>query len=98
MKTKHLIVGTLALAAASCASGNRGAAPAGSASPLQALMAEEWAARMRDDPLLATQSDVHDYDHRLPSVAPATFESQGERDRRFQERLAHIDRGALGAR
>jgi len=59
-------------------------------------MAEEWAARMRDDPLLATQSDVHDYDHLLPSVTPATYEWMFQRDRRFQERLAHIDPAALG--
>ena len=64
---------------------------------LQTLIAEEWAARMRDDPLFATQSGVRIYDHLLPSVAPAVYERQLERDRVFRERLAQIDRAALGA-
>ena len=50
---------------------------------------------MRDDPLLATQSNVHDYDHLLPSVTPAAYDWQYQRDRRFEDRLTHIDRRSL---
>lgn len=98
MKTMHALLGSLVLAGASCASAGRGGTPHVSTDTLQALMAEEWTARMRDDPLLATQSDVHDYDHLLPSVTPAAYEEQSQRDRRFEERLRCIDRAALGAR
>jgi uncharacterized protein (DUF885 family) len=93
----QMLFGSLVLAGVSCATGRGGHAPAAPANPLQVLVAEEWAARMRDDPLLATQSNVHDYDHLLPSVTPAAHEWQHQRDRRFEERLAHIDRAALGA-
>jgi uncharacterized protein (DUF885 family) len=98
MKTMQLLLGSMVLASASCASGGRGRGTTPPGNPLQVLMAEEWTARMRDDPLQATQSDVHDYDHLLPSVTPATYEWQFQRDRRFQERLLHIDRGGLGAK
>jgi uncharacterized protein (DUF885 family) len=94
-KTRHVLFGSLMLAGASCAAGGAARGPALSTHPLHVLLAEEWAARMRDDPLLATQSNVHDYDHLLPSVTPAAYDWQHQRDRRFEERLAHIDRGAL---
>jgi uncharacterized protein (DUF885 family) len=90
----HVLLGSLVLAGASCAAGT-GKTPAPPANPLQLLLAEEWAARMRDDPLSATQSNVHDYDHLLPSVTPAAYDWQYQRDRRFEDRLAHIDRGGL---
>ena len=41
--------------------------------------------------------NVHDYDHLLPSVTPATYERQYQRDRQFDERLRQIDRPSLGA-
>ena len=90
MNTAQLLLGSLVLAGTSCLAANRGITPVATSSPLQALIAEEWAARMRDDPLLATQSDVHDYDHLLPSVAPGVYERQLQRDRDFQERLARL--------
>src|SRR5262245_8525160 len=63
---------------------------------LRQLLADEWAARMRDDPLAATQSAVRDYDDRLPAVAPADFTRRANQDREFQKRLAAIDRASLG--
>jgi uncharacterized protein (DUF885 family) len=62
---------------------------------LHQLFTEEWAARMRDEPLFATASDVHDYDDRLPAVTPADFDRRLQQDRGFQERLDKISRGAL---
>ncbi|HMI86301.1 MAG TPA: DUF885 domain-containing protein [Polyangiaceae bacterium] len=98
MKTVQRLLGALVLAASSCVSGTRAGAPAAPPNPLQVLMADEWAARLRDDPLLATQSDVHEYDHLLPSATRATYERQFERDRRFQDRLTQMDRALLSAR
>ena len=62
---------------------------------LRALIAEEWSDRMRDDPLYATQAGVRDYDDRLPSVTPADFARQDQRNQDYAHRLAAIDRKAL---
>lgn len=42
------------------------AAAAEPATALRQLIDDEWAARLRDDPLFATQSAVRDYDALLP--------------------------------
>ncbi len=65
------------------------------AAQLQQLFDDEWAARMREDPLFATQSGVRDYDDRLPSVAPADHDRRLSMDREFQRRLRAIDRARL---
>ena len=62
---------------------------------LHQLFTEEWAARMREEPLFATASDFHDYDDRLPAVTPADFDRRLQQDRGYQERLDKISRGAL---
>ena len=62
---------------------------------LHQLFADEWSTRLRDDPLFATASDVHDYDDRLPAVTPADFARRLEQDRGYQQRLAAIPRTAL---
>jgi uncharacterized protein (DUF885 family) len=75
------------------------AAPAPKSSPadqaLRALIDEEWADEMRDNPLYATQAGVHDYDDRLPSVTPADFARQDERNQHYLRRMATIDRKSL---
>ena len=62
---------------------------------LHQLFADEWSTRLRDDPLFATASDVHDYDDRLPAVTPADFARRLEQDRGYQQRLGAISRTAL---
>lgn len=62
---------------------------------LAALFQEERVVAWREDPLLATNEGVHDYDDRLPSVAPADFERRLANDRAFRARLAAIDRASL---
>ena len=62
---------------------------------LAALFTEERAVSWREDPLSATYDGVHDYDDRLPSVAPADFARRVASDEAFLARLSAIDRGAL---
>ena len=64
---------------------------------LRALLADEWATRMRDDPLYATQSGVRDYDNMLPAVTPADFGRRERQDAEYARRLAAIERAALSA-
>ncbi len=72
-------------------------ARAGAVEDLHALFADEWAARLADNPLLATRAGVHDYDDRLPQVAPADFARRLDRDRAFLARLRAIPRDRLPA-
>jgi uncharacterized protein (DUF885 family) len=62
---------------------------------LRVLLADEWASRLRDDPLYATQAGVRDYDDRLPSVTPEDYKRRDERNHDYARRLAAIDRAAL---
>jgi uncharacterized protein (DUF885 family) len=62
---------------------------------LRALIDEEWADEMRDNPLYATQAGVRDFDDRLPSVTPADHARQDERNQHYLRRLATIDRKSL---
>jgi uncharacterized protein (DUF885 family) len=64
---------------------------------LRVVLADEWASRLRDDPLYATQEGVRDYDDQLPRVAPADYKRREERDHEYARRLAAIDRAALSA-
>ena len=64
-----------ALLAAVVAAGSMQAAePAGASGAFRQLLDEDWEARLREDPLLATATGDHRYDDRLPSVAPADLE------------------------
>jgi uncharacterized protein (DUF885 family) len=63
---------------------------------LKALLAEAWDLRLEEDPLFATYVGEARYDDRLPAVAPADFERRAAFARRARERLAAIDRAALG--
>jgi uncharacterized protein (DUF885 family) len=62
---------------------------------LRQLLADEWAERLRADPLYATAVGIHEYDDRLPAVAPADFERERRQDEQFLKRLQAIARAAL---
>ena len=61
----------------------------------QRLLDEEWEARLREEPLLASSVGDHRYDDRLPSVAPADLERAVARRRATLDRLQAIDRAGL---
>lgn len=93
---QRLLVTGLALivtADAGFAAANETTSP--QAAELRNLFADEWVARMRDEPLFATQSGVNDYNDRLPSVAPADYSRRLKQDVEFQRRLEAIDRAKL---
>jgi len=71
------------------------AEPASASEQLHRLLDDEWSARMRDDPLFATQSGVRLYDDRLPVVTPASYDIRAKQDLEFARRLSGIDRKAL---
>jgi uncharacterized protein (DUF885 family) len=85
-------VALLNLVVAPSASGQAGPAADDS---LRVLIADEWASRMKDDPLYATQSGVRDYDDRLPAVAPGDYARRDQQDAEYGRRLAAISRAAL---
>jgi uncharacterized protein (DUF885 family) len=62
---------------------------------LHSLLDDEWSARLRDDPLFATQSGVRTFDDRLPIVTPAALAARAKQDQEFARRLGEIDRKAL---
>jgi uncharacterized protein (DUF885 family) len=78
-----------------CSVSVRAAAPPVASEQFHRLLDDEWSARLRDDPLFATQSGVRTYDDRLPVVTPAACETRAKQDREFARRLTEIDRGAL---
>src|SRR2546428_8125744 len=59
------------------------------------LLDEEWEARLREEPLLASSVGDHRYDDRLPSVAPADLQRAAGRRRTTLQRLQAIDRAGL---
>jgi uncharacterized protein (DUF885 family) len=61
------------------------------------LVDEEWEARLREQPLLATSIGDHRYDDRLPSAAPADLQRAADRRRSTLQRLETIDRAGLDA-
>src|SRR5437867_8763207 len=61
------------------------------------LLDEEWEARLREEPLLASATGDHRYDDRLPSVAPADLRRAAGRRRSTLQRLQAIDRAGLDA-
>jgi uncharacterized protein (DUF885 family) len=83
------------LVAGSDASAVAAPAPTGVGAQLRQLFADEWAQRLRDDPLYATAVGAHDYDDRLPAVTPADFERRQRQDQQFLQRLGAIPRAAL---
>ena len=71
------------------------AAVAAGGAELHRLLDEDWEARLRENPLLASQTGDHRYDDKLPSVAPADLERSAARERAVLARLKAIDRTGL---
>jgi len=59
------------------------------------LLADEWEARMRDNPLFATRCGDHRFNDRLPSVSVEAYQQRLSRARGFLARLKVMDRAAL---
>jgi uncharacterized protein (DUF885 family) len=85
------------LAAALAAGSMQAAEPARASGAFRQLLDEDWEARLREDPLLATSTGDHRYDDRLPSVAPADLERAAQRRRATLARLQAIARTSLAA-
>ena len=79
------ILAALGLAAAERDAGGR----------LHELFEREWEWRLEENPLLATDVGRHEYNDRLPSVAPEDRERRAEATRGFLEELEAIDRAGL---
>lgn len=59
------------------------------------LLAGDWEARLRFDPLFATSTGDHRFDHLLPRVRESDFDGWYEQLQTFQSRLDEIDRSRL---
>jgi len=59
------------------------------------LLSDEWEARMRDDPLFATECGDHRFNDRLPSVSIEAYEQRLSQARGFLGRLEALDRAVL---
>lgn len=64
---------------------------------LHALFDRAWEAQLKEDPMMATSVDRHEYDHRLPSITPADLQRQNARMKTDLADLAAIDRAKLPA-
>ena len=71
------------------------AAAVSASAELHRLLEEDWEARLREQPLLATSVGDHRYDDRLPSVTPADLQRSADRERATLQRLQAIDRAGL---
>ena len=67
------------------------------AQALDELFADEWSARLREDPLLATSMGVADHNARLPGVSFDDLERRKRQAGAFMDRLRRLDIDALGA-
>ena len=77
-----------------------GILPAGAQQPsaeqqLDALFADEWSTRLRENPLLATSMGVSDYNDRLPGASFDDIERRRRQAAAFMDRLGRIDIDAL---
>ncbi|MCH8929834.1 MAG: DUF885 domain-containing protein [Proteobacteria bacterium] len=66
-------------------------------SQLHAIIDEHWDYSLRENPLMATQAGVSDYNHLLPRVTVADRKRRLAAEREFLHRLQAIDAEALGA-
>ncbi|MXW72718.1 MAG: DUF885 domain-containing protein [Gammaproteobacteria bacterium] len=74
-----------------------GAQPVTAEQQLDELLAEEWAARLRENPLLATSMGVSDYNDRLPGVSVDDIERRKRKSAAYADRLNRIDVDLLPA-
>ncbi len=65
-------------------------------SRLQTIIDEHWAYSLSENPLMATQAGVSDYNHQLPRVTAADRDRRLATEREFLARLQAIDPEALG--
>src|SRR6185369_1943467 len=93
-----MIEAALVAAAVVAAGAMQAAPPARESSAFRELLDEDWEARLREDPLLATETGDHRYDDRLPSVAPADLAQAAARRRAVLARLQAIPRASLETR
>jgi uncharacterized protein (DUF885 family) len=82
------------VALAICRSTNGFAQDPGSV--VRSLADRHWAWSLHEDPLLATEAGIHDYDDRLGSVAPEALARRADSLRAFLAQLERVDRAALG--
>ncbi|MDE0129620.1 MAG: DUF885 domain-containing protein [Gammaproteobacteria bacterium] len=68
-----------------------GAQPATVEQQLDELFADEWATRLRENPLLATSMGVSDYNGRLPGVSIDDIERRRQQAAAFADRLNRIE-------
>ncbi len=66
------------------------------AATLHDIFEREWAVRLEESPLTATSVGVHDYNDRLPTVAPTDLERRDALWRGFLAEVDAIDRESLG--
>ena len=64
---------------------------------LHKLFDREWELRLQENPLRATAVGRHEWNDRLPSVAPVDQERRADRLRGFLKELERIDRSQLDA-
>ena len=62
---------------------------------LHQIFEDEWALRLREDPLFATSVGVHDFNDRLPDVSEAAEQRRTRFLEQLLARLDNIDRGRL---
>jgi uncharacterized protein (DUF885 family) len=90
-----MIEAALLAAAVAAGAAQTAVQTAATSASFHALLDEDWEARLREDPLLATSTGDHRYDDRLPSVAPADLERAAQRQRATLARLGDIARASL---
>ncbi len=90
MTVSRVLIVIPLLAASACAS-----AASSSSQTLHRLFDNEWQARLRESPLLATSVGVHDYDDRLPSERLEDLERLKTVDQAFLDELHAIPRESL---
>ncbi len=90
-----MIEAALLAAAVAAGAAQTAVQTAATSASFHALLDEDWEARLREDPLLATATGDHRYDDRLPSVAPADLERAAQRQRAMLARLRDIARASL---
>ena len=62
---------------------------------LQQLFADEWNARLSQNPLFASRMGVTDYNDRLPDMSPAAQQRNLDEDLGYLAKLESIDRSDL---